>query len=141
MYYESSNNWLSPNFNTFLHYLIGNLDSPIYMRQPPSAQMQLDANGRPMICKLLRPLYGLKQSGHIFANVLHSFLCDELGMNRLISDKCAFVKDGNPKEWDTENSTDPKPNTKLNPNGAQLIVLTYVGLVIEGLVNIVLNTP
>ena len=100
-------------------YLIGNLDSPIYMRQPPSAQMQLDANGRPMICKLLRPLYGLKQSGHIFANVLHSFLCDELGMNRLISDKCAFVKDGNPKEWDTENSTDPKPNTKLNPNGGR----------------------
>ena len=107
-------------------YLIGSLDSPIYMRQPPSAQMQLDSNGRPMICKLLRPLYGLKQSGHIFANVLHTFLCDELGMDKLVSDKCAFVKEGNPSEWNTETITDPKPNTKLNPNGTQLIILTYV---------------
>ena len=104
-------------------YLIGHLDKPIYMRQPQSAEMRLDQNGRPMVCKLKRPLYGLKQSGHIFASVLHSFLCDELKMNRLVSDRCAFVKSGDPDSWtsDASNSKDV-----LDLNGGQLIVLTYV---------------
>ena len=115
-------------------YLIGTLDSPIYMRQPPSAKMEFDSSGRPLIAKLNRPLYGLKQSGHIFANVLHTFLCDELGMNRLISDKCAFLKDGTPSEWDTQTKDTPKnacppkhaQTNKLDVNGTQLVVLTYV---------------
>ena len=109
-------------------YLIGTLDSPIYMRQPPSARMEFDSSGRPLIAKLNRPLYGLKQSGHIFANVLHTFLCDELGMNRLISDKCAFLKDGTPSEWDTQTKDTPKhaQTNKLDVNGTQLVVLTYV---------------
>ena len=105
-------------------YLIGHLDTPIYMRQPPSARMKYDSNGRPLVCKLLRPLYGLKQSGHIFANVLHTFLCDELSMNRLVSDRCAFVRSGDPDTWGTE--TSPAEKGTLNPQGGQLIVLTYV---------------
>ena len=104
-------------------YLIGHLDKPIYMRQPPSANMRLDGNGRPMVCKLKRPLYGLKQSGHIFASVLHSFLCEELKMNRLVSDRCAFVKRGDPDSW---SSDAPDSKDVIDPNGGQLIVLTYV---------------
>ena len=109
-------------------YLIGSLDSPIYMRQPPSARMKLDKFGRPLICKLLRPLYGLKQSGHIFASVLHTFLCEDLQMHKLVSDKCAFVKDGNPSTWSSKDGdahSVPDPTT-LDQNGTQLIVLTYV---------------
>lgn len=113
-------------------YLIGHLDAPIYMRQPPSHRMKLDKDGRPMVCALKRPLYGLKQSGHIFASVLHSFLVDDLGMSRLISDKCAFVKSGNPNMWDADKSatssadTKAKEKGKLDPNGTQLTLLTYV---------------
>ena len=113
-------------------YLIGTLDSPIYMRQPPSGQMQYDSKGRPLICKLHRPLYGLKQSGHIFASVLHTFLCEDLQMKKLISDKCAFIKDGNPSEWEnpkldqTDHTPSTTESTTLDPNGTQLIVLTYV---------------
>ena len=87
--------------------------------------MKLDKFGRPLICKLLRPLYGLKQSGHIFASVLHTFLCEDLQMHKLVSDKCAFVKDGNPSTWSSEDGdahSVPDPTT-LDQNGTQLIVL------------------
>ena len=115
-------------------YLIGHLSEPIYMRQPPSARMMRDSLGRPLICKLKRPLYGLKQSGHIFASALHGFLVEELGMKRLISDKCAFVKDN--IEDETSHSGEASQQTgstpasdsagALRPSGGQLIVLTYV---------------
>jgi hypothetical protein len=49
-------------------------------------------------------------------------------MHKLVSDKCAFVKDGNPSTWSSEDGdahSVPDPTT-LDQNGTQLIVLTYV---------------
>ena len=102
-------------------YLVGHLKEPIYMRQPQSPNMKRDKRGRPLICKLLRPLYGLKQSGHIFANVLHDFL-REIGMTSLISDRCAFVRAGSPDQWEAHPSTQVEAAIGTN----QLIVATYV---------------
>ena len=105
-------------------YLVGELDRPIYMRQPPSGCMVKDEFGRPMICKLARPIYGLKQSGHIFANVLHGFL-EGLGMKRLVSDRCVFIKES--AGWAADSDVPSlEKGASLNPNGGQLIVLTYV---------------
>ena len=50
-------------------YLIGELTTPIYMRQPPGPNTVRDSKGLPHVLKLLRPLYGLKNSGHIFVEV------------------------------------------------------------------------
>ena len=93
------------------------------MRQPASHNIKYDSQGRPMVWRLLRPIYGLKQSGHIFASVLHGYLEDELKMTRLVSDRCAFVKSGDPTTWD---GTEENTHGKLDHNGGQLIVLSYV---------------
>ena len=71
--------------------MIGKLDTPNYMRQPPGPNQERDADGRPKVLKLLRPLYGLKNSGHIFANVLHKFL-GKYGLKACTGDKCFFHK-------------------------------------------------
>ncbi|MGA1256804.1 MAG: reverse transcriptase domain-containing protein, partial [Candidatus Nanopelagicaceae bacterium] len=43
-------------------YLHGRLKETIFMRQPPMFY-KYDENGQPLICKLKRSIYGLKQSG------------------------------------------------------------------------------
>ena len=85
-------------------YLIGKLTTPVYMRQPPGPNQERDKQGRPKVLKLLRPLYGLKNSGHIFANVLHEFL-HEYGLKSCTGDRCFF---------------------RMQNGKEQLMVLTYV---------------
>ena len=86
-------------------YLIGELSTPVFMRQPPGPRQERDAQGRPKVLKLHRPLYGLKNSGHIFAGVLHTFLKDEYGLQPTTGDRCFF---------------------RMRVNDDYLYVLTYV---------------
>jgi len=66
-------------------YLNGILKEDVYMKQPEGYS---DDTAR--ICKLLRTLYGLKQSGRKWNIQLDQGLQD-MGFMRLHSDPCAYV--------------------------------------------------
>ncbi|KAE8186284.1 hypothetical protein CF335_g7486, partial [Tilletia laevis] len=67
-------------------YLNGELDVDIYMKQPPGYD---DGTGR--VCRLLRTLYGLKQSGRYWYHKLRDRLVTA-GFQQLKSEPCLFFK-------------------------------------------------
>ena len=55
------NNWKIQQFDIKEAYLHGSLHKTIYMQQPEGFN-----NGTGSVCRLIRPLYGLKQSGNVW---------------------------------------------------------------------------
>ena len=70
-------------------YLQAALDTDLYMRCPPGVH-PFDAQGRPLVCKLQRSLYGLRQAGREWAAVLSAFLV-EWGLSRSTIDTCLYI--------------------------------------------------
>jgi hypothetical protein len=68
-------------------YLNGQLDHPIYMKQPKGFVKLGEEN---MVCLLLRPLYGLIQAGHIWYNLLAEGYKD-LGYRVSKADPCIRI--------------------------------------------------
>ena len=85
----------------------------IYLNDPLN---RTDEQGRQLYLKLLRPLYGLRQSGRLFCNELHGHLLDN-GFERMPTDKCLFKKTIPRRELDHEYDGDIVD---------ELIVGTYV---------------
>jgi len=67
-------------------YLNGILKEEVYMCQPEGYE---DGSGR--VCKLVKTLYGLKQSGHEWNKELDEKL-KNFGFQRIRSDPCAYIK-------------------------------------------------
>src|SRR6202046_682889 len=72
-------------------YLNGILQETVYMKQPEGFE---DGTGR--VCKLIKTLYGLKQSGREWNKQLDGKLRNH-GYKRLTSDPCTYVR------WDGDN--------------------------------------
>eukprot|EP00873_Tetraselmis_striata_P023102 jgi/Tetstr1/443366/TSEL_031381.t1 len=70
-------------------FLYAPVEEEIYMRPPPGYE-QYDARGRPMVLRLLKSMYGLKQSPRNWRNTLHKFLVC-YGFQQLKSDPGAYV--------------------------------------------------
>ena len=70
-------------------YLNGTLHETIYMRQPEGCE---DGTGR--VCKLVKPLYGLKQAGREWNNELDGKLKDH-EYQCLTSDPCVYIRRDN----------------------------------------------
>jgi len=66
-------------------YLYGKLQEEIFMRLPPLYKAEDGA-----VAKLLRPIYGLKQSGRSWNEELNRFLID-LGCKRMKSSSCVYM--------------------------------------------------
>jgi hypothetical protein len=62
------------------------LDEVVYMEMPPG----FEQDG--MVCRLLKSLYGLKQSPRNWYLLCSGFICDVLGFTACISDPCLFFK-------------------------------------------------
>ena len=69
-------------------YLNGNIDVPIYMKQPPGHE---DSEFRDHVCRLLRALYGLKQAGRAWHKMLIKFLIAH-GYKQTVKDPCVLIK-------------------------------------------------
>jgi hypothetical protein len=67
-------------------YLNGTLKEAVYMRQPEGY-----SDGTNKICRLIKTLYGLKQSGREWNFELDNGL-KALGFTRLLSDPCAYIR-------------------------------------------------
>lgn len=84
----------SVNEEMFVHqmdvvaaYVQGNLSDEVYMEQPV---FFVSAGNEEKVCKLLRPLYGLKQAGCEWYKKLDEFITS-VGGKRTIADPCVYV--------------------------------------------------
>jgi hypothetical protein len=71
-------------------YLNAPIDREIYIEQPEGYE-KFGNNGEKLVCKLKRSLYGLKQSGRNWNNLLHNFLTKE-NFTQSLADPCLYVR-------------------------------------------------
>ena len=69
-------------------FLWSNIDENIYMQQPEG---HIDSNHPDHVCKLQKSLYGLKQSAHLWNQLLSKTL-KTLGFQQLLTDTSCFKK-------------------------------------------------
>jgi hypothetical protein len=69
-------------------YLNAPIDCEIYMQQPEGFK-KLGKNGQKLVCKLKKSLYGLKQSGRNWNNMLHEYFMSENFVQSL-ADPCVY---------------------------------------------------
>ena len=70
-------------------FLASDLDKIIYMEQPEGFVIIIDGDEE-LVCRLLRSLYSLKQSPHMWNKKIHCFLIDN-GFIQLNSDHCMYI--------------------------------------------------
>jgi len=78
--------WVTRHIDVKNAYLNGYFEEEIYMKLPP-----LQDNQEGKIVRLLRPIYGLKQSGKNWNDALDSVLTKK-GFKRLQSSNCVYRK-------------------------------------------------
>ena len=74
-------------FDVKTAFLHGDLQEEIYMQQPEG---YIKNNGRQLVCKLLRSLYGLKQSPRCWNEKFVKFL-ESFNLRATNGDKCVFA--------------------------------------------------
>ena len=70
-------------------YLNASIDCELYVEQPEGF-VTVGENGEKLVLKLTKSLYGLKQSGHNWNNVLHEYLIDE-HFEQSLADHCVYT--------------------------------------------------
>jgi hypothetical protein len=83
------NDWEIQQMDVKGTYLNGDLKEEIYMNQPEGFD-----DGTSRLCRLIKTLYGLKQSGQEWNHKLDSKLT-EMGFERLQSDPCVYIRKTN----------------------------------------------
>lgn len=73
-------------------YLNAPIDTDIYVEQPDGFIQ--GENDKQLVFKLKKALYGLRQSGHLWNNLLHSFLISN-NFVQSMSDNCVYTKHSN----------------------------------------------
>jgi len=71
-------------------YLNAHIDCELYIEQPEGFVVTGE-NGEKLVLKLKKSLYGLKQSGRNWNNMLHEFLTAE-GFEQSLADHCVYTK-------------------------------------------------
>ena len=71
-------------------YLNAPIDTEIYMQQPEGFEKKGE-NGEKLVYKLRKSLYGLKQSGRNWNNMLHAYLLDQ-EFEQSLADPCVYYK-------------------------------------------------
>lgn len=82
------NNWLVHQMDVKTAYLNGELKEEIYMKQPEGATVPGNEN---KVCRLLKSLYGLRQSGRSWYETLDKRL-RESGMKKCLSEQCIYFQ-------------------------------------------------
>ena len=69
-------------------FLYGLIDQLIYIEIPKGTETEATKN---MVCKLLKAIYGLKQSPRLWYERFSAFLLEKLGLKRIHADHSIFV--------------------------------------------------
>ena len=70
--------------------LNADIEEEIFMQQPETFK-KFDKQGNPLICKLMKNSYGLKQSGRNWYLTIKNFF-SQLGFTAAIQDNCLIIK-------------------------------------------------
>jgi hypothetical protein len=81
--------WFLSGMDVANAYVEAEIDKLIHMKLP--RELFCDSQGNPIIVKLLKSLYGLKQAGELWNRLLNKQFCD-LGYLRLAHDQCVYIK-------------------------------------------------
>lgn len=90
MQVAAEENYIMHQMDVKTAYLNAEIDCEAYVEQPPGFE-KTTASGRKLVCKLNRSLYGLKQSGRNWNNLLHNFLVGQ-HFEQSHSDHCVYTK-------------------------------------------------
>ena len=71
-------------------YLNAPIDCELYVEQPEGF-VTMGENGEKLVLKLKKSLYGLKQSGRNWNNMLHKYLIDE-HFEQSLADHCVYTR-------------------------------------------------
>jgi len=71
-------------------YLHASIDCELYIEQPEGL-LSLGENGEKLVLKLKKSLYGLKQSGRNWNDMLHEYLIDE-HFEQSLADHCVYTR-------------------------------------------------
>ena len=85
---SSINRWHFHSMDVDNAYLNGELDEPVYMKQPEGF---IEKGKETLVWKLRKGLYGLKQSGRIWNELIDRTL-KNLGFTALESDHCVYTR-------------------------------------------------
>jgi hypothetical protein len=87
LHIAASLGWFIRNLDVGNAYLESDIDVDLYLKLPKTEWV----NGKPKIVKLLKGLYGLKQSGKLWNSLLHKVLAS-FGFERTYSDPCLYFR-------------------------------------------------
>lgn len=85
----AQNKWRVEQVDCRNAYVNSELSETIYMEQPQGYEVH---NRKEYVCKLIRSLYGLKQSGNEWNKLLNKILVHNMKFRRIITDSCVYVK-------------------------------------------------
>ena len=84
-----ANDWEIRSADIQCAFLQGDIDKEIYLRHPLGRTHDGTPNGKPLIVKLRKGQYGLRQSARLFAKALQEHIAKG-GMKSLVHDPCLF---------------------------------------------------
>ena len=90
------NNMLVHQMDVKTAYLNAPIDCEIYMEQPEGFE-KVGKNGEKLVCRLNKSLYGLKQSGRNWNNMLHDHLLGK-GFTQSLADPCVYTRNSGASE-------------------------------------------
>ena len=70
-------------------FLISKLEEEIYMEQPEGF-VKKGVNGKQLVCRLWKSLYGLKQASRVWNRCIHNYLIS-IGFKRTYADHCVYI--------------------------------------------------
>jgi hypothetical protein len=71
-------------------FLNAKVEEEVFVRQPEGFE-QMDTKGRPLVCKLQKSIYGLRQASHNWNKTIDAWLRD-YGFTPTKTDLCAYLK-------------------------------------------------
>lgn len=74
----------------YLNAIIRNI---IHKRQPHGYKQKIGKNGKPMLLRLKKTIYGLKQAGREWMTTLNTFLVEKLNFNQSVNEPCILTKE------------------------------------------------
>ena len=82
----AANKWKLQQMDVETAFLNAKIDGEVYIQQPPGFEQ-----GKDMVCKLKKSLYGLKQSPRNWNMEFDQFLTSQCGMKSCLSEPCLYT--------------------------------------------------
>jgi hypothetical protein len=82
--------WYLESMDVDTAFLNAKVEEEVYVAQPEGF-VHLDSKGKPLVCKLQKSIYGLKQASHNWNKTIDAWLQD-YGLKPTQADSCAYLK-------------------------------------------------